>query len=121
MDGSTTAGGAFSPDHLIAQLGDEGLAAEVVGVYADELPGRLAALEGARGALTEDTVRVAHSLKSASAMLGLAGLSARCAELEQRARAGDGPGAVGAVDDVLAAAEGVEVGLRRWLADRAGR
>lgn len=100
---------------LVEQLGDEALAADVVEVYLEALPERVGALEAARGGLREDTVRAAHSLKSASALLGLGDLSARCAALEAAGRASE-PDVAELVDAVLARTGPAEVALRDWLA-----
>lgn len=112
-------GGAVAPDlsGLVEQMGDEGLAADIVEVYLEALPDRVAALEAARDGVREDTVRVAHSLKSASALLGLTELSARSAALEAAAKAPDGS-LPELLEDVLAGTGPAEAALRAWLSGR---
>lgn len=68
--------------------GDRRLLRELVGVFVEEAPGRLAELR--RGAAARDATtveRVAHSLKGSSGLLGAATLQAASAELEERALA----------------------------------
>ena len=68
--------------------GDRRLLRELVGVFVEEAPGRLAELRRAAAALDAATVeRVAHSLKGSAGLLGAASLRAASAELEERALA----------------------------------
>lgn len=115
--GGDDAAGPDLPDlsGLVEQMGDEALAADIVEVYLDALPERVEALEAARGGVREDTVRVAHSLKSASALVGLSALSARSAALEAAAKTPDDT-VPGLLEEVLALTGPAEAGLREWLA-----
>lgn len=83
--------------------GDRRLLRELVGVFVEEAPGRLAELK--RGAAARDATtveRVAHSLKGSAGLLGAASLLAACAELEERAVAKR----VDGVADLVARVEG---------------
>lgn len=71
---------------LADDLGDTSFVAETVRLYLAELPERLALLETGLSQGDVDAVRsTAHSLKSASAMLGAGPLSASCLALERAA------------------------------------
>jgi len=83
--------------------GDRRLLRELVGVFVEEAPGRLAELR--RGAAARDAAtveRVAHSLKGSAGLLGAASLHAASAELEERAVAKR----VDGVADLVARVEG---------------
>jgi len=83
--------------------GDRRLLRELVGVFVEEAPGRLAELR--RGAAARDAAtveRVAHSLKGSAGLLGAASLQAASAELEERAVAKR----VDGVADLVARVEG---------------
>jgi len=83
--------------------GDRRLLRELVGVFVEEAPGRLAELR--RGAAARDAAtveRVAHSLKGSAGLLGAASLGAASAELEERALAKR----VDGVADLVARVEG---------------
>ena len=83
--------------------GDRRLLRELVGVFVEEAPGRLAELR--RGAAARDAAtveRVAHSLKGSAGLLGAASLQAASAELEERALAKR----VDGVADLVARVEG---------------
>ena len=83
--------------------GDRRLLRELVGVFVEEAPGRLAELR--RGAAARDAAtveRVAHSLKGSAGLLGAASLHAASAELEERALAKR----VDGVADLVARVEG---------------
>lgn len=112
--------GAVVPDlsGLVERMGDRSLAAEVVEVYLEALPERVAVIAAARGGGDEESVRAAHSLKSASALLGLEDLSARSAALESALRSGAEAPVDELVDAVLEATGGAEGALRQWLAAR---
>ena len=65
--------------------GDRALLQELVGIFVEEAPGRLADLKRATVARDAKTVeRVAHSLKGSAGILGAASLRAASAELEER-------------------------------------
>lgn len=83
--------------------GDRRLLRDLVGVFVEEAPGRLAELRRATVARDAATVeRVAHSLKGSAGLLGAAGLHAASAELEERALAKRVDGAA----DLVARVEG---------------
>ncbi|MEM7285995.1 MAG: response regulator [Actinomycetota bacterium] len=71
---------------LTAQLGDETVVASVIETYLVELPGRTEALDQAVTAGDADQVRrIAHTLKSTSAMLGATALAGHCQRTESAA------------------------------------
>ena len=76
-------------EELRALGGDEFLA-ELVDTFLADAP---ALLSGLRSTDVDEVRRSAHTLKSNGLTLGAAGFAAMCAELEQRARAGDLTGA----------------------------
>lgn len=102
-------------DDLAEQLGGGSGAAEVVALYLDELPGRLGRIAGAD---LEEAARGAHSLKSASGLVGLMDLSAACGTLEAALRDDPATARPDLVAEVTARAPGGEAALRRWLAGR---
>ncbi|MGG5257174.1 Hpt domain-containing protein [Phycicoccus avicenniae] len=114
------ADGGVAPDlsGLVEQMGDEGLAADVVEVYLEALPERVAAIRAARDGGDEEAVRAAHSLKSASALLGLHDLSGRAAALEAALRQDPAGDPAPLVEAVLERTPGAEAALRQWLAGR---
>lgn len=69
---------------------DPGLVCELIGLYLEDAPQRMAEI---RSALATDDWRLleraAHTLKSASANIGALGLSSLCKELETSARSHD--------------------------------
>jgi HPt (histidine-containing phosphotransfer) domain-containing protein len=68
---------------------------KLIGVYLADTPAQLAALGAAvAGNDLRAVRRIAHTLKSSSALLGAAGLASQFAELESRA----GEGAGGSMD-----------------------
>ena len=83
--------------------GDRRLLGELVAIFVEEAPGRLAELRRAAAARDATTVeRVAHSLKGSAGLLGAASLQAASAELEERALAKR----VDGVADLVARVEG---------------
>lgn len=100
---------------LAEDLGDAAIVADTVGLYLAELPERLQALEVGMANRDAQAVRsTAHSLKSASAMLGARPLSLSCLAVERAA-------AEGRLDherlrQVVAEAETVAEALRAQLA-----
>ena len=83
--------------------GDRRLLGELVAIFVEEAPGRLAELRRAAAARDAATVeRVAHSLKGSAGLLGAASLQAASAELEERAVAKR----VDGVADLVARVEG---------------
>ena len=103
---------------LAEQIGDPGLAREIVRTYLDELPDRRARLEAGRtaGADLEDVQRVAHSFKSASATVGALPLSEACARVETALRRGESEGLPDQVEKVLALLPEVDSQLEAWMA-----
>lgn len=92
-------------------LGDPGLVRDAVGVYLEELPGRLVEIHRGYGEGSREAVRsAAHALKGASAMLGAQRLSAICAQMETDATDT-------LLADVTAEAEVVETQMRDFLVD----
>lgn len=84
---------------LVNDLGDAELVADTVRTYLDELPQRMTALDGAWRAGDIDAAReIAHSLKSASAMLGASRMAQLCQEVEN---VGDGEAAGSSVDPTV--------------------
>ena len=70
-------------EELIGELG-EGCAAEIMALWMHDAPERAADLAALAGGPEQVTVRrLAHSMKSSSAILGLRGLQKDCAELER--------------------------------------
>jgi HPt (histidine-containing phosphotransfer) domain-containing protein len=90
---------------------------ELVRVYLDETPGKIAQLRQAADAGSmEGLVAPAHSLKSTSANLGALGLSDMAKRIEHGARQQKLPGAPQQlVADVVAEFERVAGELRRYL------
>lgn len=83
--------------------GDRQLLRELVAIFVEEAPGRLAELRRAAAARDATTVeRVAHSLKGSAGLLGAASLQAASTELEERAVAKR----VDGVADLVARVEG---------------
>lgn len=107
-------------DGLVDDLGDRDTVRAVAEVYLGQLPTRLGELHAGWPGDPDTCRRVAHSLKSASAALGLGGVARVCRALEQAADGGPDaePDAVPALlrelDDVAGPAE---THLRAWLSD----
>ncbi len=90
-------------------LGDHGLVRDAMGVYLEELPGRLVEIHRGYGEGSPEAVRsAAHALKGASAMLGAQRLSAMCAQMET-----DPTDSL--LADVTVEAEAVEMQMRDYL------
>lgn len=90
------------------------LPAMIAAFVEQECPEALADIERARStANAEALARAAHKIKGSSAALGALSLAELCAEIEQRGRAGDLPGAVDLLDllppRIQAAAEALSV------------
>ena len=77
--------------------GEPDLVVELIDLYLEDAPRKLAVmLEAAAGADEESLRRAAHSLKGSSASLGAFGAASLCAELE-RTDCGDSSGQAGAL------------------------
>lgn len=92
------------------------------GLYADIARGWVAALPAAadriRGADPAELPAALHELRSGAVPVGLPGLAAALAALEQRAERGDPPSPA-EIDDVLGLAERSGAALERWWANGA--
>lgn len=69
---------------------DPGLVTELIAMFLDDAPKRLAEIEGAlANGDVKRLERAAHTLKSSAANVGAAGLSQLCREIEERVRLND--------------------------------
>jgi HPt (histidine-containing phosphotransfer) domain-containing protein len=103
---------------LSERVGDASLVRPIVELYLELLPERLASISGPAqtSSAHEERVRAVHSLKSASALLGLMELSTSCRNLESAwLRDADAP-TVALVDDVMARAVEARAALGQVLA-----
>ena len=101
---------------LAEQLDDVDLLRETVRTYLTELPRRRDALRAAVRADDRDAVlRVSHSLRSSSAMLGATRLAQRCAEVEDTAAEAAPEALTALCDRVDSLAEETGAALTRWL------
>ena len=97
---------------LVLDIGDEALVRETMRTYLEELPQRIAAIAADTG--DQRAVReAAHSLKSASAMLGATHMSALCLEVETAA--GQEECTPGQVERVCDEAPRVAEAMRTYL------
>ncbi len=116
MDGEPVP--VYDQEGVLARLdGDAALGREILAVFLQDTPGRLAALEEAVHGGRSDEVRVlAHALKGAAANVGALAVSQAAQAVEKAARAGltrDLPGLVTRLAGELAR-------LVRWAAAPAG-
>lgn len=96
--------------------GKNGVVRRVLSTFESSLLRQVSQLAQARDA--GDTAALgllAHTLKSSSAAVGALSLSARCADLELAARAGDSAGLPARVEQLLSEAEGVLQAVRAML------
>jgi two-component system sensor histidine kinase/response regulator len=101
---------------LADQLGDLDVVHDVVRTYLAELPGRRTTLDTAVRSLDRDNVRlIAHSLKSASALVGATSLSGSCAELEKLAAEATPADLRACLDRIEELAPETATTLERWL------
>ncbi len=99
-------------DALVLDIGDESLVRETMQTYLDELPQRIAAMTV--GSDEQRSIReAAHSLKSASAMLGASQMAALCLDVESAA--GQGVCTPEQVERVRAEAPRVIDAMRAYL------
>lgn len=69
---------------------DPGLVTELIALFLDDAPKRLAEIETALATGDSKLLeRAAHTLKSSAANVGAAGLSKLCGEMEERVRSRD--------------------------------
>ena len=116
MDGEPVP--VYDLEGVLARLdGDAALGREILAVFLQDTPGRLAALEEAVDRGRPDEVRVlAHALKGAAANVGALAFSRAAQDVEKAARAGrtsDLPGLAARLAGELAR-------LARWTAARTG-
>jgi CheY-like chemotaxis protein/HPt (histidine-containing phosphotransfer) domain-containing protein len=92
----------------------EGLACELITIFLNDTPKKLALLHQAIADEDTDTlIRIAHTLKSSSAQLGALPFSALCRELEMHGHAGT----LSAATDALAAVEAEYVRVQVEMQD----
>jgi signal transduction histidine kinase/CheY-like chemotaxis protein len=98
---------------LLARVGgDAALAHEVLVLFAEDSPARLAAVDAAVAMHDVASLRrVAHAIKGAAATIGARDLAAAAVSLEQAATSGDGPGLAAEAGRVRAAAAAVQAAL----------
>ena len=101
----------------LRRLGGERLLREMIELFLQLGPARLAAAEGADLAEAE---RACHSLKSAAGNVGATALQAAAAEAEQAASVRDSGGLTDATKNLRSAYAAAEAELRALLAE-AGR
>jgi CheY-like chemotaxis protein/HPt (histidine-containing phosphotransfer) domain-containing protein len=98
------------------QLADPVLVAKTIMTYLDQLGTRRAAFADALRHDDRDAVRAAaHTLKSASALLGAASLAAACATVEQRASSADPEQLAGLIAEVDAGAVAAAAALAEYV------
>lgn len=74
----------------LEEIGGDSLVQELIAMFRDDAPQRLTEAKTAAQAADAVTARRAvHTLRSTSGQLGLASLSAVCAQMEDLAKAGD--------------------------------
>ncbi|NLI75253.1 MAG: Hpt domain-containing protein [Candidatus Riflebacteria bacterium] len=116
MDGKPAP--VYDQEGVLARLdGDAALGREILAVFLQDTPGRLAALEEAVGRGRPDDVRIlAHALKGAAANVGALAFSRAAQAVEKAARAGLTPDLPG----LIARLAGELARLAQWAGDRAG-
>jgi len=103
-------------DRLVSETGGADVGRQIVGLYLDEMPGRLAALAHGVDGGRENLHRVAHSLRSSSALLGVRALEGLCGGLESEAKDASSNDVDEMVAGVHACAAVSTLALREWLA-----
>jgi HPt (histidine-containing phosphotransfer) domain-containing protein len=97
---------------LVNALGEDG-ARELVGIYLEDFPVRVADLASGDPVLSE---RAAHSLKSSSQQMGFPALARKLAELEEKVGRNRMAVTTADVDSVKAEYARCEVSLRAFMA-----
>lgn len=98
---------------LEEDFGGPDIVVEVVDLYLSELPGRVGRIALGEGVDVDAAARGAHSLKSASALVGFPDLSALAGELEDALRQG-APVRPGLVEAVVTTANQSSQWLEEW-------
>lgn len=108
----------YDQEGVLARLdGDAALGCEILAVFLQDTPGRLAALSEAVGRGCPDEVRtLAHAVKGAAANVGALAFSRAAQAVENAAREGRTPDLPG----LLTRLAGELARLERWAASRAG-
>lgn len=108
--------GALDRAALLERLeGDRDLLVEIVGLFLDDCPRRMASGRLALGAGDTATLaRIAHSLKGSAANFGSASATAAAAAVETAARAGDRTAAGVAWSRLEAEIAWLTAALERW-------
>ncbi|MEW6321010.1 MAG: Hpt domain-containing protein [Acidobacteriota bacterium] len=100
------------------QEGEPDVVTEVLILFRDDVPGRIAQLAAAAAARDETALhRTAHSLKGSAGNVGAHRLHALCRDLEAHAKAGRLDDAAGLVAAVEAEFRRVEAEIPRYLVD----
>jgi CheY-like chemotaxis protein len=113
------AGSLIDRDALLASVGgSESLLREVVGVFLEDTPKQIAALEAATRARDPKAVAsAAHAIKGSAGLFSKAGAYESARRLEQAARQGDLTGVDVACDDLRRDAARLEEALRPLLVE----
>jgi len=101
----------------LSVAGEPDVLAEVLQLFLEDVPRRIAKLRAACAA--GDAVEVykaAHSLKGSAGNIGAKGLAAVCRQLDEKGRAGELAGAKPLIDALDAEFAKVEVAIRELLA-----
>ena len=121
---SDPAGGPLNDERLAmlhAAGGGEGLVAELVDLFVDDVPSRLESIREAMAAGDpEALVRTAHSLKGSAATLGADRMAELCRQMEVSGRAGEVPQGQGLLESLEAEFEQVKRALAAWVAALGG-
>lgn len=102
--------------------GRSGVVARVMHAFEASMVRQMAQLIEARDAGNTAAIgHLAHTLKSSSASLGALALSAQCAEVEKKVRAGDTADLVPLVDQLLLLAQAALAAVRAMLREQPPR
>jgi HPt (histidine-containing phosphotransfer) domain-containing protein len=117
---SDPAGGPLNGERLAmlqAAGGGEGLVAELVDLFVDDVPARLESIREAMAAGDpEALLQTAHSLKGSAATLGADRMAEICRQMEVSGRAGEMPQGEGLFESLEAEFEQVKRALADWVA-----